>query len=218
MRLPQYALAASALLAGYGGLAWAQPTINDNFVARVTVVTGGRSTPLTIYDWYSGDVIRFDSSSAQGQSNVFQFLPGAEVLSCNTGIQAHFPTGSQYIWDGNTTCTHSPLLVLQPVPSFWGFLAKAKQNGTCSSNGRSGTLWVYEIPLGSNPTTIPVPFAKEIEVCANGNTPISMIWLGPSWPPSSTLATYLELDFTVFIPGVPPQDDYCLPNVCATGK
>jgi hypothetical protein len=193
---------AAWMVLSFVGLTWAQPTISDNFVTNVAVSAGidttlqlidqssavynvGGPQDAKIYEWYTGKLVRFDFNNVQ----VYQFWnPPAGYLA---GEYRHYPATG--------TCTIGDLPGPYPASGLFDFLENAHQNGTCSSNGKTGTLWIYQPPTGSTFT--------EIDLCANGNTPISMSWVGSF---SVTMA------FNVFTPGVPAPDSFVPPTACLT--
>ncbi|MGD1095546.1 MAG: hypothetical protein ABSB35_26565 [Bryobacteraceae bacterium] len=203
---------AVSILLSFGGLMRAQPTINDNFVSAVTVSAGIDTTlqlidqssvvydeagqqDARIYEWYTGKQARFDFTNV----HVYQLWEGVCAADCNTPEPKELAAGEYKYYPATGTCTVSDLPEPYPASGFFDFLENAHQNGTCSSNGRTGTLWIYQPPTGS-------PFT-EIDLCANGNTPISMSWVGPF---SATMT------FNTFTPGVPSPANFVPPPACLT--
>lgn len=192
-----------------------QPVIANNFIASTSFQSQSGATTPVVYEWFSNNQTRVDL----GGIRTFQLSPSV------TGF------GLTNVYNPQSgVCAQSSFFVTTPVPGPWDFLAQSSQAGACSCNGKSGTLWTYQIPWGTGFNEGPLKGATRIDVCANGNTPIAIAWLGPSGSgPSPALSTclsptvqgesvYAEMLMNSFTPGVPAASNFALPPACADAK
>lgn len=219
------------LIAGLAVQAFAQPTINKNFVSLEALSAGADSGSFRVYNWnatiyvdpsgnsiYSGNAVRIDTTQGNTKPTYYQFYPGYtnpisdkpndpycvaqfaqgahECGSWNPVVPANSPIGYQFTLVNPTTCTVEPIKRSSPA-AFFDFLVTSQQDGACSSNGKSGTLW-----WDSN---------SGLALCANGNTPISLAHASSA---SAATAAAPYLTFATFTPGVPSAFTFEIPTSC----
>jgi hypothetical protein len=212
----------------------AVPIINDNFTADITVTRldttpRGLAQQYTWYEWYTGHLSRFDVINPDDsvEKQVFQFLPGNPLSSCNgTPITIPMPgkNGRKYTYNvAKNRCKKRVIpkdfFASRPAPhsttmGFWDFSAQATNSGTCHSRigNNMGTLWTSTLPESNKYTY------TEIGVCvaSDNATPYWVAWRGPSQacstqphqgpPPTCEL---IEMLFNSFTPGIPPINNFC---------
>jgi hypothetical protein len=163
-------LAIVVLVLAVATQAAAQPTISDNFTANLSA-NADRSTVLELLD----------------QSSTVNVVAGSETFK-----EYSWFTGSEVQFNFTNP---TDIVFQEPYPASTGlfdFLAGAHQNGTCTSNGRTGTEWIFDPASGP---------ATEIDFCANGNTPIDELWnLGAQGT--------VTVEFDTFIAGVPAPSNF----------
>lgn len=171
------------------GTAQAQPTINDDFVAQVSInVAASTAVQLieqsnlasaTTVDVVAGTTdITIISDYSQGMLQ-FDFTDTGDVL-----YLAPYPA-SQGLFD-----------FLHEVDSNGDQLTG--QNGTCRLfDGRSGIIWISPFPDPAIRTAN--GFTPDFALCANGNRPLSLTWNLAGQSP-------IELDFETFTAGTPAAD------------
>jgi hypothetical protein len=206
-------------MAVFAAQALAQPTITNNFASRDNLPAGAGTETFRVFSWFTNDVVRIDTTQGNTKLSYIQFYPGYtnqnldrpndpycvsqfslganDCGSWNSSVPANSPIGYQYTLVNSTTCTVEPIK-RSSTSGFFDFLATALLDGTCSSNGKSGTLW-----WDSN---------SGLALCANGNTPLSLAHAG-SFAAATAAPPYLT--FATFTPGTPADLNFEIPAQCA---
>jgi len=222
-----HAVVSTGLVMASASSAAAQPTINNNFVAQVTLSqqreTGlqllnqspilfarNGSQAATVYVWHEGQMRRADFTNPDTSvEQVFQYWNSPPSPTCSPTITLSAPTQFNYS-PATDTCTQTALT--QPYRGLFDFVPSLGQNGTCSVNTPSGS------PIGARSGSFWRNQPTGLGMCANGNTPIAVRWGALKANPSPDLPgpdyeMYFDFGFT---PGVPDPSNFCLPTACAT--
>jgi hypothetical protein len=212
--------------------AQAGPNLNNNFKGDITVTRldfkpRGVAQEYTWFEWYAGNLSRFDVIDAGDnvEKQVFRFLPDNLLTSCNGEAIAIPPPGKKardytYVVEKNKCSKKGiPAKDLRPVPrvdagGFFAFAALATNSGTCVSRvgHNAGTLWTYQLPESKRHKY------TEVAVCvaSDNSTPHWVAWRGPSRfcsppPHYGPLPTceVVGVVFTSFTAGAPPANNFC---------
>lgn len=209
IRLRAVLAMSAAVLLGFGGMrpAAAEPTINDDFTASMTIdvgtVTGVSSANLDLgsYNW----------SGPASAATVLQLLDQSSTIDVASNLDS---TATEQVYMGYSTgalridffssASGSPVLTSRIVQDpyaapagLFDWVANATASGTCSWNGKPGVQWVY-FPTGGD--------ISVMDMCANGNVPLDVTY-------ALTNDQAIQVTFNTFTPGTPDASVFDVPDV-----